>query len=58
MGYITYTLKEDAEKAVEELNNGPFGGAARKIRVELAGDKVGHNLTAPPDFGDFGSNVA
>ncbi len=40
MGYITFTLKEDADKAVEELNNGPFGAAGRKIRVEWAGDKV------------------
>jgi RNA recognition motif-containing protein len=41
VGYITFTSKEDAEKAVQDLNGGQFGAdAKRKIRVEMANDKV------------------
>ncbi len=40
VGYITYAAKEDAEKAVAELNNGAFGDSSRKIRVEWAEQKV------------------
>lgn len=40
VGYVTYSLREDAEKAVEELDGGEFGGKGRKIRVTWAEDKV------------------
>ena len=48
MGYITFTSLEDAEKAVKDLNGGQFGAdAKRKIRVELANDKVRFFLLFP-----------
>jgi nucleolar protein 4 len=40
VGYVTYSLKEDAEKAVEEFDGGEFGGAGRKIRVAWADKRV------------------
>lgn len=40
VGYVTYSLKEDAERAIEELDGGGFGDKARKIRVMWANDKV------------------
>lgn len=40
VGYVTYVLKEDAEKAVEELDGGEFGDKGRKIRVAWADARV------------------
>ncbi len=40
MGYVTYSLKEDAERAVSELDGGEFGGEGRKIRVVWADKRV------------------
>lgn len=39
VGYVTYSLKEDAEKAVEEFDGKEFGGG-RKIRVVWADKRV------------------
>ncbi|RXK42197.1 hypothetical protein M231_00555 [Tremella mesenterica] len=36
VGYVTYSLKEDAETAVKELDGSEFGDKGRKIRVEWA----------------------
>ena len=40
VGYVTYALKEDAERAIEELDGGAFGDKGRKIRVTWADKKV------------------
>jgi nucleolar protein 4 len=40
VGYVTYSLKEDAERAVEELDGGAFGAKGRKISVTMADKKV------------------
>ncbi|WWD21915.1 hypothetical protein CI109_106403 [Kwoniella shandongensis] len=40
VGYVTYSLREDAEKALEELNGGGFGGGNRKIRVAWADERL------------------
>jgi nucleolar protein 4 len=40
VGYVTYSLREDAEKAIEELDGGEFGGKGRKIKVIWADHKV------------------
>lgn len=40
VGYVTYSLKEDAEQAVAELNGSAFGAKGRKIRVSWADEKV------------------
>ena len=40
VGYVTYSLKEDAEQAVAELNGSAFGDKGRKIRVSWADEKV------------------
>lgn len=40
VGYVTYSLKEDAERAIQELNNGAFGDKARKIKVTWATERV------------------
>lgn len=40
VGYVTYSLREDAEKAVEELDGSAFGDKGRKIRVSWADTKV------------------
>lgn len=39
VGYVTYSLREDAEQAVAELDNKDFGGEGRKIRVAWADHK-------------------
>ena len=36
VGYVTYSLREDAEQAVKELDGGAFGDKGRKIRVSWA----------------------
>lgn len=41
VGYVTYSLKEDADRAVAELNGGEFGEKGRRIKVALADQKVG-----------------
>lgn len=40
VGYVTYSLKEDAEKAVQELDGSAFGDKGRKIRVSWADARV------------------
>ncbi|WWD08119.1 hypothetical protein V865_006230 [Kwoniella europaea PYCC6329] len=40
VGYVTYSLKEDADRAVQELNGSVFGGGNRKIRVSIAGERA------------------
>ncbi|WWC87334.1 uncharacterized protein L201_002223 [Kwoniella dendrophila CBS 6074] len=40
VGYVTYSLKEDADRAIQELNNSIFGGGNRKIRVSVAGERA------------------
>lgn len=40
VGYVTYAMKEDAERALEELNGSAFGAKGRKIRVSMADRKV------------------
>ncbi|WWC67499.1 uncharacterized protein I206_101407 [Kwoniella pini CBS 10737] len=40
VGYVTYSLKEDADRAVAELNGSSFGGGNRKIRVSVAGERA------------------
>ncbi len=40
VGYVTYAMKEDAERAVTELNGSEFGAKGRKIRVSWADRKV------------------
>lgn len=40
VGYVTYALKEDADRAIEELDGGAFGAKGRKIRVTMADRKV------------------
>ncbi|ORY21458.1 hypothetical protein BCR39DRAFT_553517 [Naematelia encephala] len=39
VGYVTYSLREDAERAVTELDGGDFGPKGRKIRVAWADAK-------------------
>lgn len=39
VGYITYALPEDAERAVQELDGSAFGAKGRKIRVTMADKK-------------------
>lgn len=41
VGYVTYSLKEDAEQALKELDNKDFGGNGRKIRVGWATARPG-----------------
>lgn len=41
VGYVTYSLKEDAEQALLELDNKDFGGNGRKIRVGWATARPG-----------------
>ncbi|WVQ83912.1 hypothetical protein IAT38_006056 [Cryptococcus sp. DSM 104549] len=40
VGYVTYSLREDAERALAELDGGNFGGGNRKIRVKWADEKA------------------
>lgn len=40
VGYVTYAMREDAERALEELDGGAFGDKGRKIRVTWADRKV------------------
>ncbi|ODN75187.1 hypothetical protein L202_06385 [Cryptococcus amylolentus CBS 6039] len=40
VGYVTYSLREDAERALEELNNKSFGGGNRKIKIIFADEKM------------------
>ena len=42
VGYVTYSLKEDAEQAVNELDGSEFGDKGRKIRVAWANERVCH----------------
>ena len=37
---MTYAQKEDADRAIEELDGGAFGAKGRKIRVTLADKRV------------------
>ncbi|KAK4684518.1 nucleolar protein 4, partial [Tremellales sp. Uapishka_1] len=39
VGYVTYSLEEDAKRAVAELDGGEFGDKGRKIRVTMADKK-------------------
>lgn len=41
VGYVTYALLEDAERAIAELDGGAFGDKGRKIGVKWAERKVG-----------------
>jgi nucleolar protein 4 len=43
VGYVTYSLLEDAERAVNELDGGEFGDKGRKIRVQWAEHRVGQS---------------
>lgn len=49
VGYVTYSMKEDAQRAVDELDGQAFGDG-RKIRVSWADDKVGSSLEDPLCF--------
>ena len=40
VGYVTYSLREDAERAVEELDGAGFGDKGRKLRVSWADRRV------------------
>ena len=40
VGYVTYSLVADADRAVAELDGGAFGDKGRKIRVSMADKKV------------------
>lgn len=40
VGYVTFAMREDAERALAELDGGAFGGKGRKIRVSWADRKV------------------
>ncbi|CAK9784974.1 hypothetical protein CC85DRAFT_267175 [Cutaneotrichosporon oleaginosum] len=45
VGYVTYAMKEDAERAVTELNGSEFGAKGRKIRVSWADKKPDKDVT-------------
>ena len=40
IGYVTYSLREDAEKALAELDDAEFGDKGRKLRVAWADRRV------------------
>lgn len=37
---MTFSLKEDADRAIQELDGGSFGGGKRKIQVKWADERV------------------
>ncbi|BEJ17234.1 hypothetical protein CspHIS471_0606350 [Cutaneotrichosporon sp. HIS471] len=45
VGYVTYAMKEDAARAVTELDGSEFGAKGRKIRVSWADKKPGKEMT-------------
>lgn len=49
VGYVTYSLREDAERAVAELDGGELGGKGRKIRIAWADEKVRFHKTGSAD---------
>lgn len=57
VGYVTYAMREDAERALAELDGGAFGDKGRKIRVSWADKKVsslcivGHTGVATVELG-------
>ncbi|OXG10851.1 nucleolar protein 4 [Cryptococcus neoformans Tu259-1] len=40
VGYVTFSLKEDADRAIQELDGGSFGGGNRKIQVKWADERA------------------
>ncbi|WVO24909.1 uncharacterized protein IAS62_006289 [Cryptococcus decagattii] len=40
VGYVTFSLKEDADRAIQELDGGSFGGGKRKIQVKWADERA------------------
>lgn len=47
VGYVTYAMREDADRAIEELDGGAFGDKGRKIRVLLADRRVSAQPQVP-----------
>ncbi|WVO15672.1 hypothetical protein L204_103333 [Cryptococcus depauperatus] len=40
VGYVTYSLKEDAERAIQKLDGKGFGDARRKIKISWANERT------------------